>query len=153
VKALHDFVVVSTVSNVEILQPRKDPSQLNGTRKLELLPWATNSLCSCWCERIILFQCTELCLKCVCFVCTEDHCDILPFLNACVRAKLMPIEGVEMLHFDSHPDMSIPSAWPTSEWAQKQFPEQLMGSLSGISEFLVPLLYTRRLDKVGLCDD
>ena len=41
-----------------------------------------------------------------CFI-VEDHCDVVPIINSMIRAKLLPISGTHMIHFDSHPDLSL----------------------------------------------
>ena len=40
---------------------------------------------------------------------SEDHCDVIPFLRACWRKKLLPTKDLLFLHFDAHPDLAIPS--------------------------------------------
>lgn len=53
-----------------------------------------------------------------------------------------------MVHFDAHPDMSVPTYADTSQWACRDFIEVIMSNPGGISEFLLPLLYTRRMNRV-----
>ena len=40
---------------------------------------------------------------------TEDHNDIIPFLRACYRKKILPAKNVLFMHFDAHPDLAVPS--------------------------------------------
>ena len=54
-----------------------------------------------------------------------------------------------MVHFDAHPDLSVPSGSRTRDWKDKDYIIGILNSVSGISEFLVPLLYNRRLQKVS----
>ena len=39
----------------------------------------------------------------------EDHNEVLPHIFRCVGAKHLPVNGNAMIHFDSHPDLLLPS--------------------------------------------
>ena len=39
----------------------------------------------------------------------EDHHEVLPHIFRCVGAKHLPVNGNAMIHFDSHPDLLLPS--------------------------------------------
>ena len=39
----------------------------------------------------------------------EDHHHVLPHIFRCVGAKYLPTVGNALVHFDSHPDLLIPS--------------------------------------------
>ena len=75
----------------------------------------------------------------------NDHHDIVPFLHALMRKKLIP-QGMEMFHFDSHADLCCPSTRqesPEMAWADKNklYYDVLGDNRSAISEFLIPLMY------------
>lgn len=58
----------------------------------------------------------------------EDHCDIIPFLLASWRAKKLPIKNACMIHFDSHPDLSIPKQ-NMKTWSNLKQVYELLGRL------------------------
>jgi hypothetical protein len=78
----------------------------------------------------------------------EDHCDIVHFLHALTRSKKIPSQDVKLIHFDSHPDMM-----PLVEhnvldcYSYQQLCTHLEGEM-GISQFILPLLYTGQLNSV-----
>jgi hypothetical protein len=37
----------------------------------------------------------------------QDHHQVVRFLQSCWRGKVIPRDGLDMLHYDSHPDMAI----------------------------------------------
>lgn len=76
----------------------------------------------------------------------DDHCDIVPFIHALYRSKKLSFSHPppNMLHFDSHSDLSLPPS-PTLDWLDKEALYRLLHSPGGISEFLIPLLYMRLL--------
>ena len=79
----------------------------------------------------------------------EDHCDVVPFLAACYRAKLIPAGGAELVHVDAHPDLSAPSPPAATEDFRRI--ERLMEVLAGeggIAEFVLPLVHLGLLSSV-----
>ena len=75
----------------------------------------------------------------------EDHCDIVHFLHALVRSKRISSRDVHLLHFDSHPDM-IPLVDHSvlDCYSYESLTAHLDGEM-GISQFILPLLYTDQL--------
>lgn len=72
----------------------------------------------------------------------EEHCDIVPFLYALMRAKKIGMSELSLLHFDAHPDL-MPVAHPYV-FNNTRSTEKLIDILSepgGISEFILPLFY------------
>ena len=39
----------------------------------------------------------------------EGHHEVLPQIFKCVGAKQLPVHGNAIIHFDSHPDMVLPT--------------------------------------------
>ena len=81
----------------------------------------------------------------------EDHNDVTPLFFTLVRSKRIALGTTAMLHLDSHPDLSVPSAGEgPSSWARLQslYYDTLEASEGGIAEWLVPLLYNGLLEKV-----
>ena len=70
----------------------------------------------------------------------EDHCDIVPFIQSLLRAKKIKNAPYRMLHFDSHPDLSLPTNQTnTHDWKDlNKLWDILNQSESGISEFIIP---------------
>ena len=50
----------------------------------------------------------------------EDHCDVVPFIYAYYRHKKIR-QSALMVHFDSHPDLSVPSGkFSISDWRNSE---------------------------------
>lgn len=83
----------------------------------------------------------------------NDHSDIEPFLLACIRAKRLSA-GCTMVHFDAHPDMSVPTPVESQHdsvlcWKDPQaLYYDVLSSEGCIGEFLLPMLYQRWLSSV-----
>ena len=94
----------------------------------------------------------DMVVKIPCCV-VNDHCDILPFVCACIRANKLSTEAL-MVHFDAHPDLSVPTpaaleydtvqAWNSPG----DIYYDVLSSEGSISEFLLPMMYQRWLATV-----
>jgi hypothetical protein len=74
----------------------------------------------------------------------EQHSDIVPFLFALMREKMVPMENVLFVHFDAHPDL-MPISKPFN-FEDTKDPNKLIEILEepgGISEFILPLVYNK----------
>ena len=81
----------------------------------------------------------------------EDHNDIVPFLQACVRKKLchVPPSGLLFVHLDAHPDMAVPTMTCTTAWQNlSSLHDVLEADASGISQFVIPLVTLGILSRV-----
>ena len=80
----------------------------------------------------------------------EDHCDIVPFIQSLLRAKKIKNVPNRMLHFDSHPDLSLPTNQTnTHDWKDlNKLWDILNQSESGISEFVIPLVCSNIISTV-----
>lgn len=67
----------------------------------------------------------------------EDHNDVLLFIYRCLGAQRIPFANNKIIHFDSHPDMTIPKYMP-AEYVRNK--EQLFEALS-IENWLMPAAY------------
>lgn len=74
----------------------------------------------------------------------DDHNDALRYIYREIGSKHLPLYGNVMLHFDSHPDMSIPKDMPADYVYEK---EQLFDSLS-IENWILPAAYAGHFDKI-----
>ena len=80
----------------------------------------------------------------------EDHCDIVPFLHACFRKKICcPMKKLLFVHFDAHPDMSVPTTTKLTDWTNlTSLHDALEDDVCGISQFIVPLVANEIISKV-----
>lgn len=67
----------------------------------------------------------------------EDHNDVLQFIYRCLGARRIPFTGNKIIHFDSHPDMTIPKNMPAEYIKDK---DKLLDALS-IENWLMPAAY------------
>ncbi|XP_008192917.1 UPF0489 protein C5orf22 homolog isoform X2 [Tribolium castaneum] len=67
----------------------------------------------------------------------EYHHEVLPHIYRNIGAKLLPLEGNTIVHFDSHPDMLIPKNMPESYVYKK---EKLFEEIS-IENWMLPGAY------------
>lgn len=67
----------------------------------------------------------------------EYHHEVLPYIYRNIGAKYLPLEGITILHFDSHPDMLIPKNMPESYvYDKKKLFEQI-----SIENWMLPGAY------------
>lgn len=80
----------------------------------------------------------------------EDHCDVVPFLHACMRKKICcPTKKLLFVHFDAHPDMSVPTTTKLSDWNNlTSLHDTLEDDVCGISQFIVPMVANEIISKV-----
>lgn len=74
----------------------------------------------------------------------EDHNDVLEFIYRCLGAQRIPFTKNKIIHFDSHPDMTIPKYMP-AEFVRDR--EKLLQSLS-IENWLMPVAYAGHIDQL-----
>lgn len=74
----------------------------------------------------------------------EDHNDVLQFIYRCLGARRIPFTCNKILHFDSHPDMTIPKNLPVEYVTDK---EKLLNALS-IENWLMPAAYAGHIDQL-----
>lgn len=74
----------------------------------------------------------------------EDHNDVLQFIYRCLGAQRIPFTGNKMLHFDSHPDMTIPKNLPAEYVKDKN---KLLDALS-IENWIMPAAFAGHFDKL-----
>lgn len=67
----------------------------------------------------------------------EDHNDVLLFIYRCLGSGRIPFTNNKIIHFDSHPDMTIPKYMP-AEYVRNK--EQLLDALS-IENWMMPAAY------------
>lgn len=67
----------------------------------------------------------------------EDHNDVLLFIYRCLGSNHIRFTNNTIVHFDSHPDLTIPKHMP-AEYVRNK--DQLFGALS-IENWLMPAAY------------
>lgn len=72
----------------------------------------------------------------------ENHNDVLEFILRCLGSNHLPFSNNKIIHFDSHPDMTIPKYVP-AEFVRTK--EKLLDALS-IENWLMPIAYAGHLN-------
>ena len=78
----------------------------------------------------------------------NDHSDIVPFLHQCWKRKLMPFYDNKIVHFDSHPDLSLPRGYTIANLEDPKLLLNILETEDGISEFLLPLVSNKNIDQI-----
>lgn len=74
----------------------------------------------------------------------EDHNEVLEFIYRCLGSLHMPFQNNKIIHFDSHPDMTIPRYMPAEFVTQK---DKLLDALS-IENWLMPTVYAGHFNQL-----
>ncbi|XP_075397015.1 UPF0489 protein C5orf22 homolog [Tenrec ecaudatus] len=74
----------------------------------------------------------------------EDHQEVLPFIYRAIGSKHLPACNIQLVHFDSHPDLLIPVNMPADAVFDK---ETLFGELS-IENWIMPAVYAGHFSHV-----
>ncbi|XP_031622581.1 UPF0489 protein C5orf22 homolog [Contarinia nasturtii] len=74
----------------------------------------------------------------------EDHNDVLRYIYRCLGARRIPFTANKILHFDSHPDMTIPKSMPAEFVRDK---DKLLNTVS-IENWLMPTVYAGHIDQL-----
>lgn len=74
----------------------------------------------------------------------EDHNDVLEFIYRCLGSRRIPFKHNKIIHFDSHPDMTIPKHMPAEYVWNKT---KLLESLS-IENWLMPTVYAGHISQL-----
>ncbi|TYZ62269.1 hypothetical protein PybrP1_010237 [[Pythium] brassicae (nom. inval.)] len=75
-------------------------------------------------------------------VIADDHHHVLPAIHLAIRRRRLPFDELLVVHVDAHPDLSFPRAVdPALVFAAEELYDALDASVSGIAEFLLPLVY------------
>jgi hypothetical protein len=74
----------------------------------------------------------------------EDHNDALPLIYKEIGAKRLSFNNLTLIHFDSHPDLGIPSGLKANQIFNKLV---LFESLS-IENWILPAVYAQHFNKI-----
>ena len=74
----------------------------------------------------------------------EWHQHVLPHIHRGIASRHLPSTGLNMLHFDAHPDLTFPLTMPASACFDK---EALYDRIE-IADWILPLCYEGHLHKV-----
>ncbi|GAB5035147.1 upf0489 protein c5orf22 homolog [Nannochloropsis oceanica] len=80
----------------------------------------------------------------------EDHADALEHLYNSIGAKRTPFSNLKWVHFDSHPDLTLPRALTASTVRDPEaLYEVLFESEGGNAEFILPAVFAGHVTKVA----
>lgn len=74
----------------------------------------------------------------------ENHNEVLEFILRCLGSRHLPFEKNKIIHFDSHPDMTIPKYMPAEFVRNKA---KLLETVS-IENWLMPAVYAGHFDRL-----
>ncbi|XP_059622436.1 UPF0489 protein C5orf22 homolog [Phlebotomus argentipes] len=74
----------------------------------------------------------------------EEHNDVLHFVYRCLGSRHLPFEGNTLVHFDAHPDLTVPMKLPSTAICDK---EKLLPSLS-IENWIMPTCFAGHVSRI-----
>lgn len=74
----------------------------------------------------------------------ENHNEVLEFILRCLGSRHLPFQGNKIIHFDSHPDMTIPKYMPAEFVRNKK---KLLEAVS-IENWLMPIVYAGHFNRL-----
>lgn len=74
----------------------------------------------------------------------ENHNEVLEFILRCLGSRHLPFENNKIIHFDSHPDMTIPKYMPAEFVRDKA---KLLEAVS-IENWLMPIAYAGHFNRL-----
>lgn len=74
----------------------------------------------------------------------ENHEEVLYHIHRSVASRHLPFHGITLLHFDSHPDLTVPSGLLADLVYDK---EKLLEQIS-IADWILPAVYAGHVDRV-----
>ena len=81
--------------------------------------------------------------------CVDDHNEALVVIHEAMRRGIIPLTNVGLMHFDAHPDLSVPRGLPASAiYCPRLLYEHLDSSSGGISEWILPLAFAGHISTV-----
>lgn len=80
-------------------------------------------------------------------VVVEEHHCVLPWIQLGMRRSVVKMSGVQLVHWDAHPDMgALDDA--SACFKPRELMDALDDSIRGISEWILPLIYCGHVDRV-----
>lgn len=77
----------------------------------------------------------------------ENHNEVLEFIYRCFGARYLPFQGNQLVHFDSHPDMTVPRNMPSAFVNDK---DRLLDTLS-IENWIMPTAFAGHFTDLVWC--
>lgn len=77
----------------------------------------------------------------------ENHNEVLEFIYRCFGARYLPFQGNQLVHFDSHPDMTVPRNMPSTFVNDK---DRLLDTLS-IENWIMPTAFAGHFTDLVWC--
>ena len=74
----------------------------------------------------------------------ENHDEVLYYIHRAIGSRHIAFEGITLLHFDSHPDLTV----PVKMKASTVFEQQTLYEKISIADWILPAVYAGHVDRV-----
>lgn len=74
----------------------------------------------------------------------ENHDAVLYPIQRAIASKYLPFTGTTLVHFDAHPDLTIPAKMP-AEWV---FDTPRLAEAVSIADWILPAVYAGHINRV-----
>lgn len=74
----------------------------------------------------------------------ENHDEVLYYIHRAIGSRHIAFEGITLLHFDSHPDLTV----PVKMKANTVFEQQTLYEEISIADWILPAVYAGHVDRV-----
>ena len=79
----------------------------------------------------------------------EEHCEAMLCIHRAMRRGILPLEGISVVHFDAHPDLSLPrDLHPDTVFQPRELLQKLRETVSGIAEWMLPLVFAGHISRI-----
>jgi hypothetical protein len=82
-------------------------------------------------------------------VVVDDHDEALEAIHQSIRSKKLSFDDILLVHFDAHPDLSVPRSLHADDVFKPQvLYSHLSNTDGGISEWIIPLVFAEHVSTV-----
>ena len=74
----------------------------------------------------------------------ENHDEVLYYIHRAIASRHIPFEGITVLHFDSHPDLTV----PVKMAADTVFEQERLYEEISIADWILPAVYAGHVHRV-----
>lgn len=79
----------------------------------------------------------------------EEHCEALLCIHRAMRRGILPLKDICIVHFDAHPDLSLPqNLHPGVVFQPRSLLQKLRETASGIAEWMIPLVFANHVSRI-----